>query len=108
MDENAALAAFSSISNATRLRILKCLVMAGPDGMSAGEVASEVEASPSRTSFHLSNLSEAGLVASSRQSRQITYRVEFETIGGLARYLLHDCCRNNSVVRACCVSDKSC
>lgn len=101
MNEPDALAALSAISNKTRLRILKKLVAAGPDGLTAGEIAADISATPSRTSFHLSNMAEAGLIMSSRQSRQITYRVDFTAMGALVRYLLEDCCNNNETVRAC-------
>ncbi len=108
MKEARALEALSSISNATRLRILKCLVEAGAGGLTAGDIAEAVGATPSRASFHLSNMSEAGLVASSRQARQITYRVNFETVGSLMRYILQDCCKNNATVRACCMPTDRC
>lgn len=108
MNESDALAAFSSLSSATRLRILKGLVVAGPEGLSAGEIAELVDATPSRASFHLSNMADAGLVISNRQSRQITYRVDFETMGALTRYLLEDCCQNNEVVRNCCNGGSGC
>ncbi|MCK7612677.1 ArsR/SmtB family transcription factor [Roseibium sediminicola] len=102
MTEADALAALSSISSETRLRILKTLVAAGPDGLTAGEIAVLVGATPSRASFHLANMAEAGLLTSSRQSRQISYRVDFSAMGALIRYLLEDCCNNNDTVRACC------
>lgn len=108
MTEVEALTAFSSLSSATRLRILKRLVVAGPDGLPAGEIAEAVGATPSRTSFHLSNMAEAGLVIASRQSRQISYRVDFAAIGTLVRYLMQDCCNNNQVVRSCCLSGSEC
>nr|WP_319383334.1 metalloregulator ArsR/SmtB family transcription factor [uncultured Roseibium sp.] len=108
MNEADALAAFASISSAMRLRILKRLVEAGSSGMSAGDIADAVGATPSRTSFHLSNMSDAGLVTSSRQARQITYRIDFATVGALMRYLLEDCCNNNATVRACCLPDGGC
>ena len=108
MNEADALAAFSSISSATRLRILKMLVEAGSGGLSAGEIAVAVDATPSRTSFHLSNMADAGLVISSRSARQITYRLDFEAIGALMRYLLEDCCGNNATVRACCMPENGC
>ncbi|WP_299473066.1 metalloregulator ArsR/SmtB family transcription factor [uncultured Roseibium sp.] len=103
-----ALAAFASISSKTRLRIFKCLVEAGSGGLAAGQIAAAVGATPSRTSFHLSNMSEAGLVSSSRQARQITYRLDFKSVGALMRYMLEDCCNNNETVRACCVAKDKC
>jgi len=108
MQEAEALAALSSISSETRLRILKKLVAAGPDGLTAGAIAEDIGASPSRASFHLSNMAEAGLLASSRLSRQINYRVDFAAMGALIRYLLEDCCNNNETVRACCQPSGKC
>ena len=103
MTEPDALAAFASISNETRLRILKTLVTAGPDGLPAGAVAASVGASPSRASFHLSNMADAGLVTATRNAREITYRVSFDRIGALIRYLMEDCCGNDASLRACCM-----
>ncbi|MFY0679707.1 MAG: helix-turn-helix transcriptional regulator [Thalassovita sp.] len=107
MDEDSTIAAFAAISNVTRFRILKTLVAQGPAGMTAGDIAQAVEASPSRTSFHLSNMAAAKLVLSDRQSRQILYRVDFEAIGQMLSYFMQDCCANNQVVRSCCVGNGS-
>lgn len=102
MDEAGTLAAFASLSNATRLRMLKELAAAGPEGRCAGDLAISVGASPSRASFHLSNLTAAGLVTSSQTARTVTYRANFEAIGAMIRYFMDDCCSQNATVRACC------
>lgn len=103
MDEENALGVFSVLSNATRLRILKALVMAGKEGLLAGEIATAVDATPSRASFHLSAMVEAGLLSSERQSRKISYSANYERIGDLVQYLLQDCCQNDPAVLSCCV-----
>ena len=102
MEEEQVLTAFSALSNRTRLQVLRHLVEAGPEGRMAGDVATALGASPSRMSFHLSALQEAGIVTSERQSRQIVYRVNFDTIGGLMRFLLEDCCKGQASLRSCC------
>lgn len=102
MEEDQVLTAFSALSNRTRLQVLRHLVEAGPEGRMAGDVATALGASPSRMSFHLSALQEAGIVTSERQSRQIVYRVNFDTIGGLMRFLLEDCCKGQASLRSCC------
>lgn len=102
MDESRALAAFAALSNDTRLRILRALVAAGPTGLTAGALAAQVGAAPSRASFHLSNMAEAGLVTSEKSERSVIYRVSFETMGALVQFLLEDCCRNDPQVRQCC------
>lgn len=108
MKEEQALGIFSVLSNETRLRMLKRLVKAGGQGMSAGEIAEHVQAAPSRASFHLAAMSEAGLVTSTRNSRRIEYTINFEEMGRLLQYLLEDCCQNNEVVAACCGQKRGC
>lgn len=108
MIETDAIKAFGALSNETRLRVIKLLVAAGPDGCSAGEIAEQIAASPSRASFHLSALSETGMVRSERQARSIRYMVDFETLGSLAQFLLEDCCQGNETARACCAPSSEC
>ena len=108
MNEKQALSIFSVLSNETRLCMLKGLVKAGASGMSAGEIAKEVGAAPSRASFHLAAMTEAQLISSTRNSRQIVYAVNFEEMGRLLHYLLEDCCQNNEVVAACCGQQNCC
>ncbi|MEM6636594.1 MAG: metalloregulator ArsR/SmtB family transcription factor [Pseudomonadota bacterium] len=102
MDDTRALAAFAALSNGDRLAIVRRLVRAGDQGVPASELANAVGASPSRTSFHLSALSETGLIVAEKRSRQMIYRVSFETMGHLAGFLLTDCCADNPVARSCC------
>jgi DNA-binding transcriptional ArsR family regulator len=102
MEEKQVVEAFGALSNQTRLQVLRKLVEAGPDGMLAGDVAQVLGASPSRMSFHLSTLQAAGIVTSERQSRQVIYRVDFQAIGDVMRFLLQDCCKGNATVQNCC------
>jgi ArsR family transcriptional regulator len=92
MDERQALASFGALSQETRLRIIRTLVIAGPDGMAAGAIAGKVEVSASNVSFHLKELERAGLVSQKRESRSIFYAASYEALGGLVRFLLEDCC----------------
>lgn len=103
MNEDEALASLAAISNPARLRMLRALVAAGPSGLTAGGLAEEIGATPSRASFHLSNLSAAGLVTFERSAQRITYRVDFDAMGGLIRYLIDDCCGRDATVVACCL-----
>lgn len=102
MNETEALGAFAALSNESRLRVVKSLVEAGPDGLTAGEIAEQIGATPSRASFHLATLADAGLVSSTKESRSVRYAVRFDAMGGLVRYLLDDCCKGNATVRSCC------
>ena len=102
MDEATAANLFGVLSNADRLRVIRVLVEAGPDGRSAGEIAGAMGATPSRASFHLAALSEAGFAIGEKQSRQMIYRINFEHIGALIAFLMEDCCKGSTRLRACC------
>ncbi len=92
MVEEQALAAFAALSQEHRLRILRLLVQAGPEGMPAGLLGERLGAGSSKMSFHLSHLEKAGLVRSQRMGRQIIYAVEITTVSALIGFLLEDCC----------------
>lgn len=92
MDERQALTVFGALSQETRLRILRVLVVAGDEGMAAGALADRVGVSPSNVSFHLKEMELAGLVRAARQGRSIIYAADHATLSGLIAFLLEDCC----------------
>ena len=102
METDDAAALFGVLSNADRLKVIRVLVEAGPEGANAGSIAERIGASPSRASFHLSALSEAGFVSSERRSRAIIYRINFKRIGTLVTFLMEDCCKGSAQLRRCC------
>ena len=98
MDERQAVNAFAALAQESRLRIVRLLVTAGPDGMPAGAVATAIGASPSNMSFHLKELERAGLVQSRKASRSIIYSASFSALGGLIEFLMRDCCQGHPEV----------
>ena len=100
MDETQALDAFGALSQATRLRIVRLLVRAGPEGMAAGAVGAALDASSSRLSFHLSHLERAGLIQSRREARSIIYSAAYPALSGLVAFLMRDCCQGRPEVCA--------
>lgn len=92
MEERQALLAFGALSQETRLRILRLLVIAGPEGLAAGLIAEQAGVSASNVSFHIKELERAGLVSPRRESRSILYSVDFEALNGLVHFLMEDCC----------------
>jgi len=108
MDERQALVSFGALSQETRLRLLRMLVVAGPEGLAAGVLAERAEVSASNVSFHLKEMERAGLVSTRRESRSIIYRAEFEALSGLIRFLMEDCCSGRpeicmpALAAACC------
>ncbi len=61
--------------------------------MSAGDLAGSLGQAPSKLSFHLSALEQAGLVQATRQGRHIIYAVRFAGLRALFSYLTETCCR---------------
>lgn len=109
MEERQALLSFGALSQETRLRIVRALVIAGPDGMAAGSIAEKVGVSATNVSFHLKELERAGLVTQQRASRSIIYTASFDALGALVRFLMEDCCAGHPgicaparEVSACC------
>lgn len=102
MIEEEAASLFQALSNADRLKVIRVLVVAGSNGLSAGDIAEKVGATPSRASFHLATLSKAGFVISERQSRSLHYTVDFARIGELLTFLMTDCCGENPQLKSCC------
>jgi DNA-binding transcriptional ArsR family regulator len=99
MNEKQALDAFAALSQETRLRIVRLLVAAGPEGLSAGVIGEAMDgASSSRMSFHLSHLEHAGLVGSRREGRSIIYSATFPALSGLVEFLMRDCCQGHPEV----------
>ena len=93
MDIKKALAAFDALSQETRLRVFRLLVEYGQPGAPAGSLSESLNIPHNTLSFHLSHMSNAGLVVSRREGRSVIYRANFEFFSGLIRYMVEDCCR---------------
>lgn len=99
MDEKQALNAFAALSQETRLRIVRLLVAAGHEGLSAGAIGEAMDgASSSRMSFHLSQLEQAGLAQSRREGRSIIYSAALSALSDLIEFLMRDCCQGHPEV----------
>lgn len=108
MEESQALRALSAMAEETRLRMLRFLVARGDAGAPAGEIGAAVGSSSSRSSFHLSALSRAGLLSAEKKARQVVYRVEFQALAALMSYLIEDCCGGHPDIVNCCRPKNRC
>ncbi|MBI2424566.1 MAG: helix-turn-helix transcriptional regulator [Candidatus Hydrogenedentes bacterium] len=93
MEINNALAALQSLSHKTRLLIFRLLVRQGPEGMMAGDIATQLGVPAPTLSFHLNHLGHAGLIERRRDGRTQWYTVRFEQVRELLGYLVEDCCQ---------------
>ena len=100
MEERQALLSFAALSQETRLRIVRTLVVVGPDGMASGYIAEHLGVTPSNVSFHLKELERTGLVMQRRESRSIVYSASYDSLAALVKFLMEDCCLGRPAVRA--------
>jgi len=93
MDEVSAVAALAALSQRMRLRLFRALVGAGPQGMTPGVLSAMLDVPASTLSFHLKELTNAGLVTPERDGRNLIYRPAIEQMQALLDYLTAHCCQ---------------
>lgn len=92
MESKQVVAALAALAQETRLAIYRVLIPAGRTGLAAGEIAAAVGAPAATISFHLKELSYAGLVSSRAAGRYIFYSANFERMTELVQFLTENCC----------------
>lgn len=92
MDTPEVVTALGALAHENRLSIFRLLVEQGPGGLPAGEIAETLGLPPSSLTFHLQQLTKAGLIVPTRVSRQIFYATDFAAMNSLVRYLTENCC----------------
>jgi len=93
MDGKRAVAALGALAQESRLAVFRLLVRRGPAGLAAGEIGERVGVPPTTLSFHLAQLSHAGLVTSRRDGRSILYAANYPGMQDLMGFLLENCCQ---------------
>jgi DNA-binding transcriptional ArsR family regulator len=101
MNNQAATAAFSALSHELRLNLLRLLVQRAPAGMIPSKLTELLGVPAATLSFHLRELTEAGLLTKTRQGRQLVYQPAMQTMADLIDFLTSQCCQGES----CVVSD---
>lgn len=92
MEKTDAVAALAALAQDNRLDIFRLLVNAGPDGMSAGRVATTLDLPPNTLTFHFDRLRQAGLVGVRRAGRSMIYAARFDRMNALVEFLTENCC----------------
>jgi ArsR family transcriptional regulator, arsenate/arsenite/antimonite-responsive transcriptional repressor len=93
MEIREAVTSLAALAQETRLSIFRLLVEAGPDGQSAGRIGEKLEVPAATLSFHLKELSRAGLVSARQEKQFIYYAVDFEHMAELMTFLTENCCQ---------------
>jgi ArsR family transcriptional regulator len=81
-----------------RLRIMRLLLSAHPDGMVVGEIGAELEIPNSTLSHHLEKLKNEGLVKVTRESTFLRYCAHTEGLSELLSFLYAECCTRNQAI----------
>jgi ArsR family transcriptional regulator len=100
MDNATAVTIFASLAQESRLGLFRLLIQAGPTGLSAGAIAEQLGLPSSTLSFHLKELSHAGLVQSRQAGRFIYYSADFAAMTALIAFLTENCCGGE--LQECC------
>ncbi len=81
-----------------RLRIVRLLLTAHPDGMFVGEIAAELGIPNSTLSHHLDKLRNVGLLHVQREGTFLRYSVNAAGLESLLGFLYAECCTRNKAV----------
>jgi ArsR family transcriptional regulator len=93
MEKQDVLAALGALAQETRLDVFRLLVTAGPEGLAAGAIASQLGVPTPTLSFHLKELRNAGIVTCRREGRSLLYAPDFGTMDALLGFLTRNCCQ---------------
>jgi len=93
LDESEVVRALAALAQPVRLRIFRALVVAGAEGMTPGLLADLLQIAPSGLSFHLKELTHAGLADAEQRGRNLVYRARFDRMLSLVGYLTEHCCQ---------------
>lgn len=88
--------ALGALAQESRLAVFRLLVRRGPGGLPAGELSERIGVPPTTLSFHLAQLSHAGLVTPRRDGRSILYAANYTGMQDLMGFLLENCCQEGA------------
>src|SRR5438128_4830507 len=89
---------FSALGTEPRLRIMRLLLSAHPDGMVVGDIIAELGITASTLSHHLEKLKHEGLVKVQRESTFLRYSANGDALQELLGFLYAECCTRNKAV----------
>ena len=81
-----------------RLRIMRLLLSAHPEGMIVGEIAAELKIPSSTLSHHLEKLKSENLVTVRRNGTFLHYSANTGALRELLGFLYAECCTRNRVI----------
>src|SRR6478672_32080 len=89
---------FSAMGTDPRLRIMRVLLSAHPDGMVVNEIGAELGIPASTLSHHLDKLKNEDLVKVRREGTYLWYSANAEALQDLLGFLYAECCTRNKAI----------
>ncbi len=96
MEESDIVKCLSALAQPVRLQVFRALVVAGPAGLTPGALAEALGVAATTLSFHLKELTYAGLIPQERDGRNLIYRAAFGRMNEVLAYLTHNCCQGEA------------
>ena len=96
MEEKDVVGALAALAQQSRLRVFRALVVAGEAGLTPGALSDALEVPATSLSFHLKELTAAGLASQQRQGRNLIYRASYAQMNALLAYLSDNCCQGQA------------
>ena len=88
----------SAMGTEPRLRIVRLLLSAHPDGMVVGDIGAELDIPNSTLSHHLDKLKNEGLVNVRREGTFLRYSANAPALQELLGFLYAECCTRNKAI----------
>jgi ArsR family transcriptional regulator len=88
----------SAMGTEPRLRIVRLLLSAHPDGMIVGDIGGELDIPSSTLSHHLEKLKNEDLVSVRREGTFLWYSANTEALQDLLGFLYAECCTRNKAI----------
>ena len=89
---------FAALGAGPRLRVVRLLLEAHPQGMIAGDLSAELGISPSTLSHHLDRLKREDVVAVRREGTFLWYTANVAALERVLQFLFAECCTRSAVI----------
>ncbi len=106
MENKEIIRSLAALAHDLRLEVFRALVVVGQQGITPGTMAEHLDVPAATLSFHLKELTNAGLVTQERQGRNLIYRASFQHMNSLIDYLTANCCQGEACLPASATSCK--
>jgi DNA-binding transcriptional ArsR family regulator len=90
---------FGALAAEPRLRIIRLLLAAHPDGLNAGDIQTELDIPNSTLSHHLDKLKSEDLVLVAREGTYLRYTANTGALQELLNFLYEECCTRSKAIR---------